>query len=95
MEMQKRIDLQDAALQQLKNVLTEALSASPNTFKFPTTLPVPAFRELLFPIALMVPAISPPVTLNSEPSNLIVPLFTTLLSVIEVPEPDEVKVPSC
>lgn len=28
MEMQKRIDLQDAALQQLKNVLTEALSAS-------------------------------------------------------------------
>lgn len=28
MEMQKRIDLQDAALQQLKNVFTEALSAS-------------------------------------------------------------------
>ena len=28
MEMQKRIDLQDTALQQLKNVLTEALSAS-------------------------------------------------------------------
>ena len=28
MEMRKRIDLQDAALQQLKNVLTEALSAS-------------------------------------------------------------------